>query len=165
MLEGRNFRLTERRRVILEALRGSTDHPTVDDVYIRARSRLPRISLATVYRNLEEMAANGLVRKLAPEEGARRYDGQMAPHFHVRCTGCGAVADIPCTAELGRLVRELETGCETDFSIGKVRVEWLGKCPRCRGASAADGGASSGRSVVPKNEKPGVTGVKEKGDR
>ncbi len=147
MIDGQNYRLTDRRRVILEALRRSTDHPTVDDVYVRARSCLPRISLATVYRNLEEMAAKGLIRKLAPEEGPRRYDGGMHPHFHVRCTRCGAVADVPCTAELERLVRELETGCETDFSIGKVRVEWLGRCPRCREASAAAGNVLSGRDV------------------
>ena len=141
MADARKFRLTDQRRVILAALRGSSNHPTADDVYVRARRRLPRISLATVYRNLEDMAMAGLVRKLGPEEGPRRYDGRTEPHFHIRCTLCGAVADVPYSAELGELVRGLSADCETDFTVHTVRVEWLGTCPGCRRTSAESGEA------------------------
>ena len=56
--------MTRQRRVILEALRGTTSHPTADEVYEMVRRRLPRISLGTVYRNLEILSGEGLVAKL-----------------------------------------------------------------------------------------------------
>ena len=143
MTDATQLRLTDQRRVILASLRGSSDHPTVDDVFIRARKQLPRISLATVYRNLEDMASAGLVSKLGPAEGPRRYDGRTDPHFHIRCTSCGAVADVPYNAQLGELVRDLATNCETKFTVRTVQVEWLGTCPRCRRTLAETGDVST----------------------
>ncbi len=78
-------RMTEQRRVILDAVRKMRTHPTADDVYRRARRRLPAISLATVYRNLEYPRAQGWIRALGPAAGRRRYDGAAVGHVHLRC--------------------------------------------------------------------------------
>jgi len=67
-------RKTEQRAVILDELRKCRNHPGADELYARVRGRLPRISLATVYRNLELMAARGLIRRLDPAAGSRRFD-------------------------------------------------------------------------------------------
>ncbi len=90
-----NRRLTRQRRVLLEELRKLRTHPSADELYMLVRQRLPRISLATVYRNLELLASDGAIRRIDQTSGPRRYDGNIAPHLHVQCTECGRVEDVP----------------------------------------------------------------------
>jgi len=53
-------RNTRQRQVVLEELRKLTSHPTAAELYEITRARLPKISLGTVYRNLEVLAENGV---------------------------------------------------------------------------------------------------------
>ena len=64
MCGAQQLRMTQQRQVILEELRLCRSHPTADELYSRVRRRLPRISLGTVYRNLETLAERGLIRKM-----------------------------------------------------------------------------------------------------
>lgn len=107
-----------------------SSHPTADEVYETVRKRMPRISLGTVYRNLEVLSRWGLARKLDLAGGRRRFDGSTVDHYHVRCVHCGEVADIP----VGPL-RNLEDSARsnTDFEILGHRLTFLGFCPRCKG--------------------------------
>lgn len=87
-------RQTRQRAVILEELQRSRQHPTAEEVYASVRERLPRISLGTVYRNLDFLAERGIIRRLGSNGGSRRFDGDMTPHQHVLCLRCGKVGDI-----------------------------------------------------------------------
>jgi Fe2+ or Zn2+ uptake regulation protein len=78
----------------LEELRESKIHPTAADVYESVRKRLPKISLATVYRTLESLAAMGVIRKLETTGREYRFDGDVEPHHHLRCRICGRFEDI-----------------------------------------------------------------------
>ena len=89
------MRTTEQRKLILEELRKCSHHPAADEIYLHVRERLPRISLGTVYRNLELLAGKGLIRKLEMGSGQRRYDPDIRAHGHFRCTHCGKVEDLP----------------------------------------------------------------------
>jgi len=129
MAQQTQMRMTRQRSVILEELQRTRRHPTADQVYRRVRRRLPRISLATVYRNLELMADRGLIRKTAPGVGPRRFDGETAPHHHARCLQCGAMADAPAGA-LGECGPH--AGDVAGFEIVDYRLELLGYCPKCR---------------------------------
>lgn len=91
-------RQTRQRAVILEELRKSRQHPTAEEVYACVRERLPRISLGTVYRNLDFLAERGLIRRLGNNGGSRRFDGDLTPHQHVLCLHCGKVGDIMAEA-------------------------------------------------------------------
>ncbi|HKI82610.1 MAG TPA: transcriptional repressor, partial [Pseudodesulfovibrio sp.] len=64
MAQEMGFRLSKQRKVILEELRKVKSHPTADEVYDMVRKIIPRISLGTVYRNLEFLSSKGLVLKL-----------------------------------------------------------------------------------------------------
>lgn len=122
-------RITKQRRVIMEELRGNSSHPTADELYRRVRRRLPRISLGTVYRNLELLSRSGLVRKLETGGGKMRFDGFAEPHYHIHCRHCGRVADL----ELSTLP-DLE-GLVSDprgFRVTGHHLEFTGFCPRCR---------------------------------
>src|SRR5206468_12829496 len=81
-------RLTRARRTILDIVRASEAHPSAAMVYREVRRRLPRVSLATVYRNLRMLAAEGLLSERADTAGMR-FDGHTADHDHFTCVACG----------------------------------------------------------------------------
>lgn len=91
---GEHRRLTNQRKLILKQLQSVTSHPTADELYDMVRQHMPRISLGTVYRNLETLSALGLVRKLDNASGQKRFDGDMSSHHHIRCERCGKIGDI-----------------------------------------------------------------------
>jgi Fur family ferric uptake transcriptional regulator len=121
--------MTSQRKVILEELRGVDTHPTADRIYEMVRRRLPRISLGTVYRNLETLAEQGLIRKYESAGSQRRYDGDPSNHYHVRCLRCGRLDDVPLSpvADVEHLLKD-----RTEYEIVGHRLEFEGICPDCR---------------------------------
>ncbi|MBW2172694.1 MAG: transcriptional repressor, partial [Deltaproteobacteria bacterium] len=87
--------MTPQRKVILEELRMADSHLTADDVYKMVRARLPRISLGTVYRNLEILSRLGMIHKLELGGMQKRFDGKTQDHYHLRCLRCGRIDDVP----------------------------------------------------------------------
>jgi len=124
-------RTTEQRTVILEELRKRRDHPGADELYLQVRQRLPRISLGTVYRNLELLAAQGTIQRLDFGPGQMRFDPAAEAHGHFRCTRCGAVEDLPFAVRLPRLSRM--TAWTRRRVITGGRAEYFGLCPACAG--------------------------------
>jgi len=137
-------RMTSQRKVILEELCKVDSHPTADRIYEMVRRRLPRISLGTVYRNLESMAQAGMIGKHEAAGSQRRYDGNPAGHYHVRCVSCGRLADVSVEAEpaLDHLVR-----MDRGYRILGHRLEFVGICPACRQEKECDTSNGSGPSV------------------
>jgi Fur family ferric uptake transcriptional regulator len=129
MSKNERQRMTRQRQIILEELRSTRSHPTADEVYAMVRQRLPRISMGTVYRNLELLEENGVIHRLETSGGPMRFDGDTADHYHIRCLGCHKVADIPI-----KPFAQLEQGCEhaTDYQVVGHRLEFVGLCPQCR---------------------------------
>jgi Fur family ferric uptake transcriptional regulator len=123
--------MTQQRRAILDAICGRGSHPSADELYHDLRQRLPRISLATVYRNLETLASSGLVGKLEHGCGQRRFDGNPGPHHHVRCVCCGRIEDlrqdmgVPDAEGIGR-----QLGGR--YRVVSVCVDVLVVCPGCQ---------------------------------
>jgi len=121
-------RKTPQRRIILEELQKSRSHPTAAELYEIVRCRLPRISLGTVYRNLDLLAEMGTIQRL-DLGGTTRFDGDPCRHYHVRCVHCGRVDDVrDLPADLVR-GKPKETG---GYEIVGHRLEYLGVCPECR---------------------------------
>jgi Fur family ferric uptake transcriptional regulator len=98
-------------------------------LYDMVRRRLPRISLGTVYRNLELLTQNGMIQKLPLGGGEARFDGQLSPHHHVRCVRCGRVDDVD---DLGSVSLPNEPKRAGGYEILGCRFEFFGLCPRCR---------------------------------
>jgi Fe2+ or Zn2+ uptake regulation protein len=124
----RKHRMTHQRRVILDEVRKVKTHPRADEVYERVRKRLPRISLGTVYRNLDILSGRGLIQKIAPLTNPMRFDGETKNHYHVRCIHCGRVEDasVGPMEDLEDAVSEL-----SDYRILGHRLEFVGCCPQC----------------------------------
>ena len=120
--------MTLQRKTILNILRQTNSHPSADEIYELVRKQLPRISLGTVYRNLEVLAKTGLIQKLELGGTIKRFDWNSNKHYHIRCLVCGQVDDAPI-APLNQLEDELYGA--TVFSIIGHRLEFEGLCPDC----------------------------------
>ena len=119
---------SSQREAILDKLRSVTSHPTAEELHAMLHDTMPHLSLATVYRNLEQLGNAGMVMIL-DGGNARRFDGNTAPHYHKRCRLCGRVSDIE-HRELSRLDTAIEAllprlGCES------YKVEFAGLCTGC----------------------------------
>jgi Fe2+ or Zn2+ uptake regulation protein len=121
-------RVTDQRRLILEAVRETESHPTAEWIFRKVRRRLPRISLGTVYRNLKLLAEDGLVREL-DSRGFGRYDGNTARHDHFTCQVCGRIVDLIAPVDK-RLLRRAAR--RTGLEIAHHRIEFYGRCKACR---------------------------------
>lgn len=134
MNENRDLRMTESRRAILAALSGTRAHPTADEVYTMVRKKLPRVSLGTVYRNLDILARGGLIRTIAEAGEQRRYDGTMSEHHHIRCTVCGRVEDVELdpSAALDHMIRD-----DRGYSVQGYTLCFEGVCRECAGNGGA----------------------------
>lgn len=88
------LKYSRQRASIKEYLMSTADHPTADTVYLHVRKEFPRISLGTVYRNLNLLADMGEAVKITTPHGGDRFDGRTDPHYHVVCTSCGKVFDL-----------------------------------------------------------------------
>ena len=128
MLQEINRRITKQRQVILEELRKLNTHPSADEIYKVVRRRLPRISLGTVYRNLEVLAQMGEIQKLELSGSLKRYDWDTNKHYHIRCVRCNRVDNVPI-APLNQLEDELYDA--TVFEIIGHNLEFTGLCPEC----------------------------------
>ncbi len=128
MRKERNLRMTRQRQGILEELRKTDTHPSADELFGRVRKQMPRISLGTVYRNLEILSELGEIQKLELSGSLKRYDGHPHRHYHIRCVGCDTVADAPI-APLNQLEDELYQ--TTVFDIIGHNLEFTGLCPAC----------------------------------
>jgi len=129
MAQGNFQRRTRQREAILHELRTLTSHPTAVGLFQILRKRLPKISLGTVYRNLELLVQMGMVRKLEFTGAEARFDGNLPPHDHVRCIRCGKVDDIEGPPlELSQCAYHDCKG----YEILDHHLELLGICPRCK---------------------------------
>ena len=91
-------------------------HPTAAEIFEAVNRVDPRSSRATTYNNLRDLVEAGLVREVAVEGRAARFDAKGTPHHHFICDRCGNVEDVdwydvpkPAPRSLGkRVVRECE---------------------------------------------------------
>jgi Fe2+ or Zn2+ uptake regulation protein len=135
----RKLRMTRQRQVILEELRKVNTHPSADEVYEMVRKRLPRISLGTVYRNLEILSESGDIKKLEPGCSLKRFDGNPAEHCHIRCVRCDRIDDAPISS-----VIEIDAAglMPIGYEIIGHRLEFFGVCPNCSDTSETDANRS-----------------------
>jgi len=113
-----------------EAVACSSDHPTADEVLERVRSKVPRVSLGTVYRNLEKLRLQGRIRMVRLAGGGAHYDAVLEHHDHFMCERCGAVRDLEATAK-GRSMTGLQ---RQGYLVRWQTTAVYGLCQECNSA-------------------------------
>lgn len=129
----RPLRMTHQREILLDELKRSKTHPTADELYGYIRKRLPRISLATVYRNLEILSRAGLIQKLEVSGRQKRFDWNPEQHNHIFCTQCQGVDNIPTPDAQAPYIGPMQ---EKGYCITGCRIEFFGLCPKCQIATS-----------------------------
>lgn len=115
-LESSGLRCTPQRYDVMAFLTGHTGHPTAPEIYEAVNRLDPRSSRATIYNNLRDLVQAGLVREVAVEGRAARFDAKSVQHHHFICDQCGNVEDLdwydvpmPAAKTIGkRVLRECE---------------------------------------------------------
>lgn len=121
-------RNTLQRQLVLAALRAMQTHATAEEVHREVSRNFGGISLATVYRNLNSLAAQGEVKKISVPAAADRFDFRVDEHYHLLCRECGAFRDSPLAYDktLGALAAN-----EGDFVIEGYDIVFTGLCKAC----------------------------------
>jgi len=122
-------RMTKQRQILMETLDRKNWHPTAEEVYQVVKKQAPKVSLGTVYRNLDILSKRGIITKIEEVGLQRLYDGNPKPHYHVKCLKCGCVCDVPDTAV--KWVQQPLVDMP-DFTITAHRLIFEGYCSRCR---------------------------------
>jgi Fur family ferric uptake transcriptional regulator len=126
-------RRSKQREAIYQELLKFKAHPTAVELYEEVRKTLPKVSLGTVYRNLEQLVSCGMVNKLANGNSVR-FDAEIENHKHIRCIICDNVADVhdiedhPIKDSIEKLAGFKVVGCN---------VEFTGICPDCEDSEEA----------------------------
>lgn len=124
-----DLRMTHQREIILQELRASRQHLTADELYERVKKRLPRISLATVYRNLEILTQVGIIAKREVSGRQKRFDSDRSEHDHIFCIQCHRLDNLDLNRDkLGGLPTRLIKG----YTVTGYRLEFSGICRECR---------------------------------
>jgi Fe2+ or Zn2+ uptake regulation protein len=122
------LRMTNQREMILRELKKSKKHLTADELYERVKKFMPRISLATVYRNLEILSDLGMIRKLEISGRQKRFDSELEDHDHIYCVQCHRIENL----DIGQNQVELAAVDTKGYVITGRRLEVTGVCPRCQ---------------------------------
>jgi len=132
-IHGRGLRMTDQRRAVYDALMGQRDHPTAVEVFMRVKTKMPNISLATVYNCLETLTDCGIIKAVNHDREPSRYCPNLAEHAHLFCQSCGGVMDIPLRSN--RRPQDIWDLPE-DVSVVQHEVSFRGLCPKCATADA-----------------------------
>lgn len=129
ILDRSSQRVTAQRTMLLELLRQSGGHVDADELYRRARKKNSRISLSTVYRNLQLFKKLGLIEEHHFDEEHHHYEVRSGTeHQHLLCISCGKVVEFACPVSWK--LRE-DIGKQYDFDITGVEVRMTGLCSSC----------------------------------
>jgi len=120
------LRSTPQREHVYNVLLQKRDHPTAEEIFIRAKRGRPDISLATVYNCLDALVKCGLVRQVQLDRGATRFCPNMREHGHFYCDGCDTVYDVDLP-ERPKPTIILPQG----FKAVHFEVAIHGICPNC----------------------------------
>lgn len=118
------LKMTGQRRVILRVLDESSDHPSVEDVYERAKKMDDSVSIATVYRTLSLLDELNLVIRHEFQEGYSRYEVNWDHHHHLIDLESGEVVEFQ-SAELEKL--KVKIARELGYDLVDHRLELYGK--------------------------------------
>jgi Fur family peroxide stress response transcriptional regulator len=121
-------RSTRQREHIYGLLLEHRDHPTADEVYARARSEMPTISLATVYNCLETLSASGLIKQVNFEREPTRYCPNLTSHAHFYCKESGEIQDIELSEEI---LEKLKDSLPAGYTAHRIDIAFDGKCGHC----------------------------------
>lgn len=115
---------TKQKQIILDAVNDLKYHPTADEIYLHLKKDYPRLSLATVYRNLNTYAEEGKVRKVSIPGDSERFDFELSNHEHFYCEMCNKLHDVQLN--LDDVMHKI-----SPFKVSMYKLVIYGTCDNC----------------------------------
>ena len=127
-MSDKKHRSSRQRDRLLELLKKTDIHPTVDWLYSRLKTEFPKLSLGTVYRNLSILIDQGKVLRIEAGSTFDRFEANTGLHYHLICEKCGKIRDFNMPEN-----RALDTEASrlTGFKIRSHRIDFYGICFEC----------------------------------
>ncbi|NMC38248.1 MAG: transcriptional repressor [Bacteroidales bacterium] len=123
----KGLKVTPQRITILEAIIKLNNHPTAENIIEYIRKNHPNISVATVYKVLDTLVENELIRKVKTEKDIMRYDAVMESHHHIYCSDSDRIEDY-IDDELNKMLEKYFSNKKIpDFRIEDIRLQIIGK--------------------------------------
>ena len=123
----KGLKVTPQRIAILEAIVKLSNHPTAENIIDYIRKNQPNIATATVYKVLDALVANELIKKVKTERGIMRYDAVMENHHHLYCSESDRIEDFADT-ELNRIIgKYFDKKKIPGFKVEDVKLQIIGK--------------------------------------
>lgn len=126
------MRNTRQKDIILQAVKAHGCHPSAEELYALLKPEHPRLSLATVYRNLNQFAELGELRRISISGEPMRFDGQMETHTHAICERCGCIIDLFDDEFAKQLHAHIQKVQENSFfKVQSAELLYQGLCEDC----------------------------------
>lgn len=129
------MRYSQQRETIKKGLEKFCVHPTAEQLYLELKPQNQNLSLATVYRNLNQLAQTGEIKKIEGLSGQVHYDHNNCEHYHMICVNCGKVEDLFFEPE--KLKQVLDK--QNKFEILSYDIIVKGLCNKCKGKGLRNG--------------------------
>jgi Fe2+ or Zn2+ uptake regulation protein len=123
-------RNTYQKQVVMQAVNEFLGrHPTADGIFEYARTRIPTITLATVYRILNQMSISGNIKEVYVPDSASRFDARTERHCHMLCQACKRVVDLEAETVFPEppLPQDDKSGC----TVTGMEITFFGVCAEC----------------------------------
>ncbi len=126
-LTKKGLRVTPQRIAIYEAILKLNNHPTADDIAAFIKQDHPNIATGTVYKVLDSLVENGLIKRVKTEKDVMRYDAILENHHHLYDAGSDRIEDY-YNSEINELLSEyFRKNGIPDFEIGDIKLQIIGK--------------------------------------
>jgi Fur family peroxide stress response transcriptional regulator len=127
-LQEKGLRLTSQRLAIIDVLVKKCHlHPGARFIYKEAKKKCARLSLSSVYANINELCRHGIIKSLEFDGKENRCEGNLEEHVNLICEHCGKVTDFKVPVSLN----QKEVAKRTGFIITNNRLEYYGSCGEC----------------------------------
>lgn len=124
----KTIRYSKQRENIKKGLESFCIHPTAEELYFELKPTNPNLSLATVYRNLNQLSQIGEIKKIEGLSGQVHYDHNTCEHFHMICINCGKIEDLFFEPEKLKSV----LSSQSEFEITSYDILVKGICKNCK---------------------------------
>ena len=125
ILKEHNLKASSARLLLLEKLRPEQAHFTAEELFNSLRPTLPGLSLATIYKNLEDLREAGILRMVTVPNQVRQYEWERGDHMHV--VEGNQVRDLEDQALFDRIREMITEKMGPDFEVETIDVQIFGK--------------------------------------
>ena len=122
------LRPSKQRDRILELLQSTGIHPTAQWVYDRMVKEFPNLSMGNVYRNINILVEQGLIKKIDFGSTFDRFDANISKHYHFVCESCGAITDLHMKYDV---TLDEKVNTSTHFHVHTHKIQFFGICEKC----------------------------------